>query len=109
MGTVTNIRNSRFGVGDVVHHRKFDYRGVIVDIDPEFQLTEEWYNTVATSRPPKDQPWYHVLVDEATHITYVAERHLERDETTEPIAHPLLTSFFSRFEGGRYRRRQTTQ
>ncbi len=102
MGTVTNINRARFDVGDVVHHRLFDYRGVIVDVDPNFQATEEWYETVARSRPPKDKPWYHVLVDEAAHSTYVAERNLELDEAASPIEHPMLDQFFSGFEDGRY-------
>ena len=102
MGTVTQIRRSKFSVGDVIHHRLFDYRGVIYDIDPGFQASEEWYETVAKSRPPKDEPWYHVLVHDATHTTYVAERNLEADDSDEPVTHPMLGHFFSRYEGGRY-------
>ncbi len=102
MGTVTNITRTRFAVGDLILHRLFDYRGVIVDVDPRFQSTDEWYETVAKSNPPKDQPWYHVLVHEAAHMTYVAERNLEPDESVAPIMHPLLEDFFSRFESGRY-------
>jgi heat shock protein HspQ len=102
MGTVTYITQTRFSVGQLVHHRMFDYRGVIVDVDPSFQGTEEWYETVARSRPPKDKPWYHVLVDEAVHTTYVAERNLEPDDNLTPIRHPMLEYFFSRFEHGRY-------
>ena len=102
MGTITKITRTRFSVGDLVHHRLFDYRGVIVDVDPEFQSTDEWYEAVAKSRPPKDKPWYHVLVHSASHTTYVAERNLERDESMSPIEHPMLGHFFSRFEGGRY-------
>ena len=102
MGTVTQIKRSRFSIGDLIHHKLFNYRGVIVDVDPTFQSTEEWYEAVATSRPPKDQPWYHVLVHEAAHATYVAERHLERDATDQPVSHPMLEQFFSHFENGRY-------
>jgi heat shock protein HspQ len=102
MGTVTSISSARFAVGDLIHHRLFDYRGVVIDVDPSFQSTEEWYETVAKSRPPKDKPWYHVLVHEAAHITYVAERNLEPDHSTAPIEHPMLEAFFARFEGGRY-------
>ena len=103
MGTVTKITKVQFAVGELVHHRLFDYRGVIVDVDPRFQSSEEWYEAVAKSRPPKDKPWYHVLVDEAAHSTYVAERNLERDESTDPIRNPMLERFFSHFENGRYR------
>ena len=108
MGTVTNITRAQFAVGDLVHHRLFDYRGVIVDVDPNFQLSEEWYETVAKSRPPKDKPWYHVLVHGATHVTYVAERNLEPDESTAPVRHPMLENFFSRFENGKYVREKRT-
>jgi len=88
-----------------VHHHRFGYRGVIVDVDPCYQGTDEWYEQVARSRPPKDRPWYHVLVHAAEHTTYVAERHLEHDRSGEPIEHPLLASFFDSWSDGRYRRR----
>ena len=102
MGTVTNISRAKFSIGDLVHHQLFDYRGVIVDIDATCQSTDEWYEAVARSRPPKDKPWYHILVDGAARSTYVAEQNLERDVSSEPINHPMLAQIFSRFEGGRY-------
>lgn len=102
MGTVTHIHRAKFSVGDLVQHRLFDYRGVIADVDPTFQSTDEWYETMAKSRPPKDKPWYHVLVDGSTHSTYVAERNLEPDPTGEPVRHPMLEHFFAGFEDGRY-------
>ena len=104
MGTVTNITRTNFSVGDLIHHRLFDYRGVIVDVDRTFQASEEWYQNVARSRPPKDKPWYHVLVDGSDHSTYVAERNLEPDEILQPITHPLLKQFFSAFDNGKYLR-----
>lgn len=93
---------AKFGPGQIVRHSKFDYRGVVVDVDATFSGTDEWYAKVAQSRPPKDAPWYHVLVDDAEHMTYVAERHLELDTCEEPVHHPMLRQFFDRFEGGRY-------
>ncbi len=93
---------AKFAVGELVHHKLFDYRGVIIDIDPQFQLTEEWYQTMARSRPPKDQPWYHVLVHNAMHQTYVAERNLELDKSAEAILNPMLGEYFTRFSNGRY-------
>ena len=93
---------ARFRVGQLIHHKRFDYRGVIVDVDATFQGTEEWYETMATSRPPKDRPWYHVLVDGATHMTYVTEQNLEPDLTGAPIAHPLLDQFFDELRDGLY-------
>jgi heat shock protein HspQ len=80
----------------------FGYRGVIVDIDPHFQLTDEWYDAVARSRPPKNAPWYHVLVHEAEHSTYVAEQNLEADPSGKAIAHPMTDTFFTELRNGRY-------
>ena len=91
-----------FGVGEVVRHKLFDYRGVVFDVDACFSGTEEWYNQVAKSQPPKDKPWYHLLVDGASHTTYVAERHLETDPNSEPINHALIGAIFERFENGVY-------
>jgi heat shock protein HspQ len=68
----------------------------------EFLGSDEWYDEVARSRPPKDEPWYHVLVHDADNETYVAERNLEQDQTYEPVNHPLLNEFFSGFEQGVY-------
>ncbi|MCZ6592905.1 MAG: heat shock protein HspQ [Alphaproteobacteria bacterium] len=93
---------AQFRVGQLVHHKRFDYRGVIVDVDATFQGTEEWYETMAQSRPPKDRPWYHVLVDQAAHMTYVTEQNLEPDLTGEPIAHPALDQFFNELRDGLY-------
>ena len=107
MGTVTSIIRVKFSVGELVHHRLFDYRGVSVDVDRNLQGTEEWYETVAKSRPPKNKPWYHVLVHGKAHPTYVAERNLEPDDSVEPINHPMLERFFSKFENGRYLRKVT--
>ncbi len=95
-----------FSIGQVVHHLRFDYRGVVVDVDAEFEGTEAWYDEIARSRPPKDKPWYHVLVDGSDRITYVAERHLEPDDSSEPVIHPAIGAFFKSFEHGSYRLRQ---
>jgi heat shock protein HspQ len=100
------MSGANFGVGQVVHHRFFDYRGVIFDVDPKFEGTEEWYEKVAESEPPRDQPWYHVLVDGADHTTYVAERNLEVDPSDEEIDHPLVRQIFERRDDGSYVSRQ---
>ena len=88
----------------MVHHKLFDYRGVVFDVDAVFQGTEEWYEEMAKTRPPKDEPWYHVLVHDASHTTYVAERNLEVDVTNEAIEHPLVTKLFTGLgDDGSYR------
>lgn len=89
-------------VGQLVRHKLFDYRGVVVDVDPVFMQSDEWYETVARSRPPKDEPWYRVLVHDSNQQTYVAERNLELDDSSEPVNHPQVTEFFDHFADGRY-------
>ncbi len=93
---------ARFRVGQLINHRLFDYRGVIVDVDATFQGSEEWYQTMARTRPPKDKPWYHVLVHDAEHMTYVTERNLEPDLSGEAIRHPALDQFFGELRDGLY-------
>jgi len=95
-------RNAKFSIGQLVEHTLFNYRGVIVDVDPIFQGTKEWYEQVALTRPPKDRPWYRVLVHNAVHDTYVAERNLESDISKEPITHPLIEIYFDNFKNGFY-------
>jgi heat shock protein HspQ len=97
---------ARFSIGEIVDHQLFGYRGVIFDVDATFQQSEDWYQNVAKSRPPKDQPWYHVLPDGATHSTYVAERNLEPATAPRPINHPLVDAVFTEFDGSRYSLRQ---
>ena len=95
--------HAKFSVGQVIYHKLFDYRGVIVDVDACFAGDDEWYDTMATSCPPKDNPWYHVLVHNAVHRTYVAEVNLVPDDSNEPIDHPEVEDFFSEFHAGMYR------
>ncbi len=97
-----------FSIGQLIHHKLFNYRGVIYDVDPIFQGTEEWYQQVAKSRPPKDKPWYHVLVDGQSMQTYVAERNLEADEMDKPVDNPLVEDVFEQFVNGVYVRKRST-
>ena len=99
-GTVETT--SRFHIGQIVVHRRFGYRGVIYDVDPRFMLSDQWYDQVALSRPPKDSPWYHVLVDQVEHTTYVAERNLDSTPDPQPVHHPLIRVHFEVFNGERY-------
>ncbi len=83
-------------------HKLFHYRGVIIDVDPSFQGTLQWYEKMALSRPPKDRPWYRVLVHNAGHETYVAQRNVAEDTSAEPVHHPLINDYFDDFKDGRY-------
>jgi heat shock protein HspQ len=92
----------KYESGQVVSHRRFGYRGVIISVDETYQGTEEWYEKSARSRPPKDQPWYHVLVHDTMQEAYVAERNLELVVEPEPVEHPLVWVFFDEVVDGRY-------
>lgn len=93
---------AKFAIGQLILHKLFDYRGVIADVDPVFQGTNEWYERMAKSRPPKDRPWYHVLVHDASHQTYVAEQNLGSDPSADPINHPFVSVVFTEFRQGSY-------
>jgi heat shock protein HspQ len=103
MGTV---RQAKFSVGQVVRHRIYPFRGVIFDIDPEFDNTEEWWLAIPEEvRPHKDQPYYHLLAEnaETEYIAYVSEQNLLPDETGQPLRHPQLSELFTEDENGGYR------
>ena len=98
-----NSGRAKYGVGQVVRHDVYAYRGVIVDVDPFFQQTDAWYDLMAKNSPPRDEPWYHVLVDGTDYMTYVSEQHLGADRSGQPINHPELNRFFHEFEDGTYK------
>ena len=95
-------QSAQYSVGQIIEHRLFHYRGVVIDVDPEFYGSDEWYERVAQSRPPKDAPWYHVLVDDGDSRTYVAERNLCRCEQPTEVVHADISDYFSHFENGTY-------
>ena len=98
-------RLAKFPIGQVVRHRLFPFRGVIFDVDPEFANTEEWYDAIPEDiRPRKDQPYYHLLAEnaEAYYVAYVSEQNLVLDDTGEPIGHPQVQELFGELRDGRY-------
>ena len=99
------IPAARYGIGEVVRHRLLDFRGVVFDVDPEFANSEEWYESIPEDlRPPKDQPFYHLLAEntEASYVAYVSQQNLVPDDSDEPIDHPAIGTLFDRFDDGRY-------
>ena len=108
MARAIHIPEARFGIGDVVRHKIFDFRGVIFDVDPEFTNSEEWYEAIPEAlRPSKEQPFYHLLAENAddSYIAYVSQQNLVRDDSEEPIEHPAVATMFEALEDGRYRLR----
>src|SRR6187455_2610686 len=101
-----SMPEARFAIGEVVRHRLLDFRGVIFDVDPEFANSEEWYEAIPEEiRPPKDQPFYHLLAEnaESYYIAYVSEQNLEADSAGGPVGHPQISQLFGDLEDGRYR------
>jgi len=105
---MSKTRSARFKLGQVVRHRLFPFRGVVFDIDPEFNNTEEWYQSIpAEVRPHKDQPFYHLFAenDETEYVAYVSEQNLLPDTTGEPVRHPQVAEIFINDGKGGYRPR----
>ncbi|MEL6817536.1 MAG: heat shock protein HspQ [Pseudomonadota bacterium] len=104
--------STKFGIGDVVRHRLFPFRGVVFDIDPEFDNTEEWYQAIPEEiRPRKDQPFYHLLAenDETEYVAYVSEQNLLADADSGPLRHTQIEEMFDwSAESGRYTTREMT-
>ena len=99
------IAHARFSIGDVVRHRVFDFRGVIFDVDPVFANSDEWYDAIpAAIRPSKDQPFYHLLAEnaESSYVAYVSQQNLLVDDSDEPVDHPAISGLFGGYEDGRY-------
>ena len=92
-----------FKIGQLIYHGRFDYRGVIFGIDDCFQLTDEWYEHMCNNtRPPKNKPWYNVLVHNKTHTTYVTEQNIIIDDSDEEIIHPMIPLLFTTLKNGIY-------
>jgi heat shock protein HspQ len=102
------LKKAKFSIGEVVRHRLFEFRGVIYDVDFQFNNSDEWYQSIPKDvRPRKDQPFYHLLAenDEITYEAYVSEQNLVLDDRNDPIDHPLVNEIFKgKTKDGLYRR-----
>ena len=107
VGQNIDIPVARFAIGEVVRGKLFDFRGVVFDVDPSFANSEEWYQSIPEAlRPSKDQPFYHLLAEnaETNYVAYVSQQNLVTDESDDPVGHPAIPAMFDR-EDGRYRLR----
>jgi len=96
---------AKFSIGSIVKHKHFDFRGVIYDVDFEFNNSEEWYQSIPKEvRPKKNQPFYHLLAEsnEVTYEAYVSEQNLLIDNSEQPIRHPLISEIFVGKKGSGY-------
>ena len=90
-----NKKTAKFSIGDIVKHRHFNFRGVIYDVDFEFNNSEEWYQSIPKEVNLK-RPTYHLLAEnsEVTYEAYVSEQNLINDRSKEPVRHPLINEIF---------------
>ena len=98
-------RKAKFGIGQVVRHRKYPFRGIIYDVDPVFANTDEWWLAIPEEvRPRKDQPFYHLFAENADteYVAYVSEQNLLADTSGTPVRHPQVNEMFIRAEDGGY-------
>ena len=96
---------AKYHLGQVVRHKKYPFRGVIFDVDPTFDNTDEWYEAIPEdSRPIKEQPFYHLLAEneQSFYVAYVSEQNLIVDASGEPVGHPDIPDLFGPFENGQY-------
>mgnify|MGYP001269201863 CR=1 FL=1 len=96
---------TKFAIGAIVKHKFLDFRGVIYDVDPEFNNTEEWYLSIPQAfRPKKEQPFYHLLAENGSifYNAYVSEQNLLMDEPAKECRHPEIKKLFSDFDGNKY-------
>ncbi|MFD0917963.1 heat shock protein HspQ [Pseudahrensia aquimaris] len=99
------MREAKFQIGQLVRHRIYPFRGIVFDVDPEFDNTDEWYEAIPENvRPTKDQPFYHLFAEneETEYVAYVSEQNLLADQPGEPLRHPQIDEMFVRREDGKY-------
>ncbi len=103
------IRTAKFQIGQIVRHRLYPFRGVVFDVDPTFNNTEEWWTAIPEEiRPRKDQPFYHLYAEnsETEYVAYVSEQNLVVDESGEPLRHPQIAASFEEDENGQLKSKE---
>ena len=101
-GIASMGEKGHFHLGQVVQHRLFGYRGVIIDVDPEFSLSDNWYEKVAKNNPPRHKPWFRILVHNTAYETYEAQENLLPESDPDKINHPDIREHFKGYNNGRY-------
>lgn len=107
---MVKVREAKFQIGQILRHRIFSFRGVVFDIDPVFNNTEEWWLSIPENvRPSKDQPYYHLLAEntDSEYVAYVSEQNLLADESGEPVRHSQVAEIFVKDRNGGYRPRHS--
>lgn len=91
---------AKFNVGERVIHLKLGYRAVVIDVDPLFQASGR-YNPQAYKREfATRNPWYRLLVDGSSQMTYVEECFLRTDPSELAIDNPQIKQYLNESQGG---------
>ena len=99
------MKRAKYNIGAVVRHRVYPFRGVIFDVDPVFDNSDEWYESIPEEiRPSKDQPFYHLFAEneETEYVAYVSEQNLLPDGENGPVRHPEAEKTLGAYENGAY-------
>jgi len=95
----SRIRLAKYKLGEVVKHRVFPFRGVVFDIDPVFNNTEEWWQSIPrtcgrprTSRSIICSP----RTLKANTSPMCRSRTCCRDTSGKPVRHPQIAEAFER-------------
>ncbi|WP_259780575.1 heat shock protein HspQ [Aestuariispira ectoiniformans] len=100
-------RTAKFSLGTSVEHKVYGFRGVVFDVDPEFDNSEDWYNSIPEDvRPDRNQPFYHLFAvnadNQSPYIAYVSEQNLKLADPEDEIDHPSISEFFETRNDGAY-------
>lgn len=91
---------AKFNIGEVVMHRRIHYRAIVVDVDPLFQASGN-YNPQAEKREfATRNPWYRLLVDDSSQMTYVEECMLIADPNQHPVNNPNIHQYLKEMGAG---------
>ncbi|CAI2298935.1 unnamed protein product [Caenorhabditis sp. 36 PRJEB53466] len=90
-----------FRVGDIVHHHKSQFRGVVVGWDETAIAPENFLRTAhGDNEHYATQPNYAILIDTrdrlTPQLTYAPQENLEPTKGT--VLHPLVAKFFDGFD-----------
>lgn len=86
-------RIAKFNIGDLVIHKNMRYRAIVVDVDPIFQASGHYNPQAVKHAFATRNPWYRLLIDESSQMTYVEECMLIADPNKRPINNPNIHSY----------------
>ncbi|MGQ0682658.1 heat shock protein HspQ [Bradyrhizobium sp.] len=105
---MSKIAVAKFRIGQVIRHRRYPVRGVVFDVDPEFDESCRSHELILVDgRECRNQPFYHLFAENnrTPFVAYFSEQDLLADASDEPVQHPQIKDMFEWDDNGCYRRR----